>query len=120
MHLDGGEQREDVGHVFERRPVELDVLPRREMAVASVILAGNAGEHPKLRRGNEAVGNGDAQHRRVLLDVEAVLQAQRTKFVLGQLAAQEALRLVAKLGHPAIYQCCVEVVVAVHGARLPI
>ena len=41
VHLDGGELREDVGHVFESRPVELDVLARREVSVASVILAAD-------------------------------------------------------------------------------
>ena len=114
VHLHGGEERENVGDVLEPRPVELNVLPRREMAVASVILAGNAGEHAKLRRRHEAVGNRDAKHRRVLLDVEAVLEAQRAKLVLGELAAQEALRLVAELGDPALHQGGVEVVVAIH------
>ena len=116
VHLHGGEESENVRHVFEPRPVELDVLARREMTVASVILARNAGEHPELRRGHEAVRNRDAKHRRMLLDVKAVLQAQRAKLVLGQLAAQEALRLVAELGDPAVHQVGVEVVVAIHGA----
>jgi hypothetical protein len=45
-----------------------------------------------------AVGNGDAQHRAVALDVEAVLQAQRAELVVGELAGQIALDLVAELG----------------------
>jgi hypothetical protein len=53
----------------------------------------------QLARRKQAVGNGHAQHRRVFLDVEAVLETQRTKFVLGQLAGQEPARLVAELGN---------------------
>ncbi len=108
------------GTLSSARPVELDVLPRREMAVASVILAGDLGERPKLRRRDETIGNRDPQHRRMLLDIEAVLQAQRAKLVLGQFAAQESLRLVAKLRHPPGYEGRVEFVVAVHAVQLPI
>jgi hypothetical protein len=42
----------------------------------------------KLRGREHAVGNGDAQHRAVPLDVEAILQAQRTQLVDRQLAGQ--------------------------------
>src|SRR5438874_1507806 len=41
--------------------------------------------------------NSDPQHRRVLLDVQAVLQTQGAKLVLRQLAGEKAPRLIAKL-----------------------
>ena len=49
-----------------------------------------------------------AQHRRMLLDVEAVLQAQRPELVLGQLAGEEAPRLVAELGDALVDDALVE------------
>ena len=115
MHLDRGELGEDVRHVLELRPVELDVLARREVAVASVVLAPDVRELAQLRRGKQPVGNRDAQHRRVLLDVEAVLQPQRPKLVLGQLAGEKAARLVAKLRDAFVDEALVVGVVAVHG-----
>ena len=39
MHLHRGELGEDVGHLLEPRPVELQVLARGEVAVAAVVLA---------------------------------------------------------------------------------
>ena len=39
VHLDRRELGEDVGHVFESRPVELQVLARAEMTVAAVVAA---------------------------------------------------------------------------------
>ena len=67
---------------------------------------------------SSAVRNRDAQHRRVLLDVEAVLQPQRPELVLGQLAGEEAPRLVAELRDALVDDALVEVVVAVHVRRL--
>ena len=49
------------------------------------------------RRGQRAVRHGDARHRRVALDVPAVLQAQRAELVVAQLAGEVALQLVAEL-----------------------
>ena len=50
VHVDGGELGEDFGHVLESRPVELQVLPRGEMPVTSVIPAGDLRQHPQLPR----------------------------------------------------------------------
>ena len=119
VHLDARQLGQDVGHVFEPRPVELDVLARGEVAVASVILPADVRERAQLSRRQQAVRDGDAQHRRVALDVQAVLQAQRPELVLGQLAGEKAPGLVAKLGDALVDEALVEVVVAVHGARLP-
>jgi hypothetical protein len=50
VHLHRGELGEDVGHVLELRPVELQVLARREMAVAAVVLARDVRELAQLPR----------------------------------------------------------------------
>ena len=97
VHLDAGELGQDVGHVLERRPVELQVLARGEVAVAAVVLARDVRQLAQLPRRQQPVGNGDAQHRRVALDVQAVPQAQRPELVLGELAGEKAPRLVAEL-----------------------
>ena len=48
VHLDPGELGEDLRNVLEARPVELDVLPGGEVAVAAVVLAGDVGERAQL------------------------------------------------------------------------
>jgi len=70
----------------------------------------------ELTRREQAVGHRDAQHRRVALDVEAVAQAQRAELVLGELAGEEAPRLVAVLRDPLVDDLLVVGVVAVHDA----
>ena len=49
VHLDLGQRGQDVRHVLELDPVELDVLARREMAVAAVVLARDVGKLAQLR-----------------------------------------------------------------------
>ncbi len=114
VHLDRRQLGQDVRHVLEPRPVELDVLPRGEMAVASVILAADVRERAQLGRRQQAVRNRNPQHRRVFLDVQAVPQAQRPELVLGQLAGEKAPRLVAKLGNTLVDEALIVVVVSVH------
>ena len=97
VHLDLGEVGEDVGRLLELDPVELDVLARGEMAVAAVVGARDVGEHAQLARRQRAVGNGDAQHVGVELQIEAVHQPQRLELVLGQLPGEAAAHLVAVL-----------------------
>ncbi len=55
---------------------------------------------------------------RMLLDVQAVAQAQRAELVLVQLALEETARLVAELRDPFGHEGGVDFVVAVHGAAL--
>jgi hypothetical protein len=98
VQVDLGQLVHHVGGLGQRDPVELQVLPRAEMAeaaalggqpgVAVVMLARDAGQHAQLARGQFAIGHGHAQHRRVSLQVPAVLQAQRAEIVLRQLAGQ--------------------------------
>ncbi len=115
MHLDLGQFGQHFRHVLDLRPVELHVVARGEVAVAAVVLAAEFGQAAQLARGEHAVGDGDAEHRRVALDVEAVLQAQRAQFVVGKLAGFPARDLVAELGDAFVDEGLIVVVVAVHG-----
>ncbi len=119
VHLDLGELRQDLGRVLEARPVELDVLAGREVPVTSVILAGDVGERAQLARRQQSIRDRHAQHRCMLLDVEAVFETQRPEFVLGQLAREEAPRLIAELRDAAIHEVLVEFVVAIHPSIPP-
>src|SRR6266581_401171 len=114
VHLHRRQFREDVGYALELRPVQLQVLARAEVAVAAVVLARALREFSQLLRRQQAVGNGDAQHRRVTLDVEAVPQAQRAELVLRELAGEKAPRLVAELDHALVDELLVDFVVDVH------
>ncbi len=51
---------------------------------------------------------GDAEHRRVTLDVDAVLQAQRTELILRELPGEEAPHLVAELCNTFVEQMLAE------------
>ena len=117
VHLDVRQLVQDVGDVGELGPVELQVLARGEVAGAAVVAAGDVGELAHLARGQRAVGDGDAQHVGVELQIDAVHQAQRLELVLGQLAGDAALDLVAELGHALAHELRVELVVAVHVRR---
>jgi hypothetical protein len=77
VHLDIGEQVENVGDVAQLRPVELEISARGEMAVAAVIALADQRELAHLLRGKRAVGHRDPQHIGVELQIDAVLQAQR-------------------------------------------
>jgi hypothetical protein len=48
VHLDFGQFGQDVGHVLDLRPVELQVVARREVAVALVVGAGDMGQLAQL------------------------------------------------------------------------
>ncbi len=114
MHLDRGERVENIRHVLQLRPVELDVLARGEVAVALVPGLGDMGQHPHLARIERAVGDRNPQHVGVELQVEPVHQAQGLEFVLVQRAGQAAVHLVAELGDTLGDEAMVELVVSVH------
>ena len=88
------------------------------MGVAAVVAAREVGELPQLAAGEVAVGHRDAEHRRVALDVEAVLQAQRAELVGAQFARQVTPHLVAELGDALVEQALVVFVVLVHVGSL--
>ncbi len=114
VHLHRGQLGEDLGHLLEARPVELQVLAGGEVAVAAVVAARDVGEFAQLPRRQDSVGNRDAQHRRIALDVEPVAQPQRLELLLRKLAGEEAARLIAELPDALVYQALVDLVVEVH------
>ncbi|MDT4841363.1 hypothetical protein FQZ97_752150 [compost metagenome] len=118
VHLHLGQLLEDVRHLGKLDPVELDVLPGGEVAVAAVVLAGDARQAAQLVRRQGAVGDGHPQHVGVLLQVQAVLQAQRQELLFGELAADTPRHLVAELRDALLHQGAVVVVVVVH-AKAP-
>ena len=109
---------QDVRHVLQLRPVELQVLPRGEVAVALVVVARDVGELPHLARVERAVGDGDPQHVGVELQVDAVLQPERLELLLVELAGEPPRDLVAELRDPLADEGVIELVVAIHGRIL--
>ena len=86
MHVDLGERRQGVRRILQLDPVQLQVLTGGEVAVAAIVLAGDFGQLAQLARAQRAVGNGDAQHVGVQLQVQAVGEPQRLELLLGELA----------------------------------
>src|SRR5262249_51931909 len=105
-----------VGNVRQRYPVELDVLPRREVAIALVVLVRDQRELAQPRRVQLAIRNRDPEHVGVQLQIDAVLQAQRLEMLFPDLAAKTALHLPAELLGALPDQRVVVFVVAIHQA----
>src|SRR3984885_14150072 len=114
VHLDARELSQNVWRVLKRRPVELDVLPGGEMAVAAVVIPRDLGELAHLARVEHAIGDGDAQHIGVKLQVEAVHQPMGAKLLFGQFAAEPALDLIPKLLDTRSDEGGVEIVIMIH------
>jgi hypothetical protein len=114
VHLDLGKLGQDIGRVFQPDPVELQVLTRGEVAVAAVIGARDVRQHAELAGIDRAIGNGNAQHIRMKLEVETVLQPQRLELIVGHLAGDAARNLVAEFLDPRINDRLIILVVAVH------
>ena len=115
MHFHRGQFFQDIRHPGQFRPVELDVLTGGEMTVAFVVAAGDVCELAQLAAAQMAVGNGDAQHRRMSLHIEAVHQPQRAKLVLAQFAGQVAPGLITELGHALAHDAVVDFIILIHG-----
>ena len=114
-----GKLLDGVRHVRELDPVELEVLPRGEMAVAPVVDARHMGELAELVRRKRAVRDRDPQHIGVELQVHPVHQPQRLELVLGQLARKPARDLSAEFRRPLRDEGAVKLVVDVHLAPVP-
>src|SRR4029078_119570 len=114
VHLDLGERRQYLGDVDELHPVELQILPRGDMAVGAIPLPPDHGKLAQLLGREHAIGYGDAKHVSVQLEIEPVAQAQRTKLVLGKRTGQPALDLILELRHALAHESVVELVIAVH------
>src|SRR3546814_1612186 len=84
------------------------------MAVAAVIFARDVGELAHLHRIEGAIGNGDAQHIGVELEIEAVLQPQRLELVVVDVARDAAAHLIAELLDARIDHALVVFVILVH------
>ena len=110
---------QNVRGFFQLRPVILDVLAGGEVTIILIVAAGDMRQHPQLPRRQQAVWNGDPQHRRMALDIKSVHQPQRAEFIVGQLAGQIAPNLTAKLGYPLVHERLIIMVVLVHGRRFP-
>ena len=104
----------DRGHVGQHRPVELDVLPGGEVAIALVIRVGDVGKLAHLVRRNRAIRNGDPQHVGVQLQIQPVHQAQGAKFFFGQAAIKPTVHLLGELGDTGAHKGFVEVRVGIH------
>ena len=115
VHVHRGEVGEDVRYPLQGRPVELDVLAGGEVAVAPVVAHGDRGEHPKLLRGEDAVGDRDPEHRCEPLDVEPVHESQGLELRLVELPRQITRGLLSKIGDPLAEELPIEGVVLVHG-----
>ncbi|EXI85512.1 MAG: hypothetical protein AW12_02269 [Candidatus Accumulibacter sp. BA-94] len=118
VHFDARQLGQDFRRFLELRPVELHVLSGREVPDSAVVAARDFGQFAQLRRREHAVGDGDTQHRAVPLDVQPVLQAQRTQLVFREFAGQMTLHLAAILAYPLVDQLLVSTVVAIHGSLL--
>jgi hypothetical protein len=84
------------------------------MRIALVVVAADPRNGTQLLRRQEAIGHGDAQHRRQALAVEAVLQAQGQELRLAELAPQVARGLVTELGDALLDDALVYGAVGVH------
>ena len=84
------------------------------MAEIAIVAPRHMRQHAHLRGRQRAVGNGDAQHVGVQLQINAVHQPQRPEFVFGQFAGQPARDLIAELGDALGHQRPIEFVVKVH------
>ncbi|MNN03387.1 hypothetical protein D3C81_1160750 [compost metagenome] len=118
MHLDLSQVLEDVGHLLQFDPVELDVLTGGEMPVAAIIVAGDARQGAHLAGTEGAVRDRHTQHVGVFLQVQAVLQAQWQELFFTQFASHETLHLIAKLRHALEHQRTVILVILIHGSDL--
>jgi citrate lyase beta subunit len=103
-----GALEDDLAAVLPAKPDGI-VLPKvsgvRELATVGA----------QLPRAEQAIGNGDAQHRGLALDVQTIAKTQRAELVFRELASEEALGLIAEFGDTLVDESLVDVVVAIHG-----
>ena len=114
VHFHIGQCLEDIRHVLQFRPVVLDVLTGGEVAVALVPLFRNHRELAHLTAVERAIGDRNAQHVGVQLQIQTVHQAERTEFVFGQLTFNAAFHLIAELRNARADKGFVKVVILIH------
>ena len=84
------------------------------MAVAAVVARGDLAQHAQLIARKQTVRHRDAQHVRMTLHVQTILQTQRAEFVFRQFLGKEAPGLIAELVDPFAHNTAVIVIVAIH------
>ena len=118
MHFHLSQGVENGRHVFQLRPVELNVLPRCPVAIALVIFLGDHGKLLELPGIQRAIGNGHPQHIGMKLQIEPVHQAQRLELIFSDFAFNAPLHLIAELGCARLHKVIVKFVVAIHEIRV--
>ncbi len=114
VHFHARELGQHVGHILERRPMELEILARGEMAVAAVVIARELGELAHLARVEDAIRNRDPQHVGVQLQIDAIHQAMGAELLLGKFPAEAPRHLVTELFDPRRDESGVEIVIMIH------
>ena len=117
MHIVLCQPIENIGYTLQLNPVVLDVLARGEVSVTTVVDLCDMGQRTHLPSRKGAVRDRDAKHIGMLLQVQAVLQAQRQKLFLAQLTRDTPLNLIAELGNTLAHKCAVVLVVVIHSRR---
>ena len=121
MHFHLGKVGQDVGCVLQPDPVVLDVLARREMAVAAIVLVRDVGKRMHLPAVERAVRDGDAQHVGVELKIEPIHQPERLELIFGQLPFETSAGLIAEFLDAGIDHSLVVLVIFIHQiTQLPI
>ena len=119
MHLYVGQFRQDVRHFLNGRPVQLNVLAGADMTETLVIGPHDMRQTTQLTTRQQAIRNGNTQHGRITLNVEAVLQAKGEKLVFAELIGEKTAGLVAILRHPLFQQPLIVFLIDVHGTVSP-
>src|SRR5258705_14741 len=95
VHFHFGKLDQHVGDLRKLRPVQLQILPRGEVAVAAIVFARDGAELPQLAGRQCAVRYGDGEHVGVELQIEPVHQAKRLEIVPGKRSREPARDLAA-------------------------
>ena len=114
VHVDICQGLQHIGNISEFRPVELDVLARREVPVTLVPAIADHGQLAHLNRRQGAIGDGNAQHIGMQLEIKAVHQPQGFEFILGERAIKPAGNLGTKFRDTFLNKAAVEFVIMIH------
>ena len=123
MHFNRRQFFQQIRAFLKLDPVILDILARGEMAVIAIIFPRDMREHPHLPAVERAIGNGDAQHIGMQLQIQSVHQPQWLELVFRNLTRDTPVYLIAKFGNAGIDDRLVEMVIFIHirlSSRLPL
>ena len=114
MHFHFRQLSQNIGHVFQVRPVQLDVGAGGEMSVAFIIVPGYACQTAELLGAKHAVRDTDTEHGCETLNIKPVLQSKWKEFLFRQLTSKGALGLVTELGNTLCGYLPVVLIINVH------